>query len=117
MSDNHTYTAKEIIGVDVKNFSDEDLGKIEDIAISPEGSVEYVVLSHGGIMGTTLNDEQYAIPYDTLIWDDNEECIRIDISTEFIEETAGFDKENRPDLADVRFKDEVDIHYPKAHSQ
>jgi sporulation protein YlmC with PRC-barrel domain len=116
MSNNYTFTAKQVIDKKVKNFSDKDLGKIEDVAINPTGVVEYAILSANGIFGTTLNDKEFAVPYKTLIWDNEENCLRIDVSEDFIENAPGFDQDNRPDFADDRFKEEVSKYYTNVKS-
>src|ERR1700683_5784484 len=54
---------KTVIGSDVVNAQNEDLGKIEDIVLDAgAGRIAYAVLSFGGFLG--MGDKYFAIPWD-----------------------------------------------------
>jgi hypothetical protein len=44
-----------ILGADVRNLRDEDLGDIEDVLLGDEGNIEYVLVSRGGFFGIGEN--------------------------------------------------------------
>ncbi len=56
--------AEEIIGGDLRNLRDEDLGDIEDVVIGPDGSIRYAIVSSGGFLG--LGDDEVPVPWDQL---------------------------------------------------
>src|SRR5512143_1587126 len=54
--------AKDFIGAKVVNERGEQLGKIEDVVLTPDrGGINYVVLSHGGVWGVA--DKYFAVPW------------------------------------------------------
>ena len=83
---NIVLSASSLEGDKVKNAQGEDLGNVKDIMINTErGQVQYYVLSFGGILG--MGDKLFAIP---------PQAIAVD---------------NRPNMADEAFRDEVYAHY------
>ena len=56
---------EDIIGADVRNAQDKDLGDVKDVAINPEsGDVQYLVVSSGGFFG--IGDEDVIVPWEHL---------------------------------------------------
>ena len=57
--------ASDIIGKDVRNAQDEDLGKVQDLIVSLEhGTVPYAVITHGGAVG--IGRTKTAVPLSSL---------------------------------------------------
>ena len=57
--------ASDIIGKDVRNPQDEDLGKVQDLIVSLQaGSVPYAVIAHGGAVG--IGRTKTAVPISAL---------------------------------------------------
>ena len=60
--------ADTLVGNDVYNLQDEDLGDIKEIMLDMRsGKVNYAVLSFGGFLG--LGDKLFAVPWDALTLD------------------------------------------------
>lgn len=103
-------SASSINGNSVRNGSGEDLGKIEDLMINTQsGSVEYAVLSFGGILG--IGDKLFAVPMQALAVDADEEEFVLHESKERLEDAPGFDKDNWPDTADDKWQQQVRAYY------
>jgi hypothetical protein len=62
------YRASTVIGSNVVNDTNETIGKIDDLLVSPDGKRPYVVLSIGGFLG--MGTQLLAVPYDTLLFVD-----------------------------------------------
>jgi hypothetical protein len=62
------YRASAVIGRNVVNDTDETIGKIDDLLVSPDGKRPYVVLSIGGFLG--IGTHLLVVPYDTLLFVD-----------------------------------------------
>ena len=58
------YRASKVIGSSVTNDTNETIGKIDDLLVSPDGKEPYAVLSIGGFLG--VGTHLVAVPYDNL---------------------------------------------------
>ena len=89
----------EIVGVNVKNYANEDLGEITEVMLDKlTGQVAYVVLESGTFLG--MGGKLFALPWNALHYDDTKECFKIDIDKEALKKSPGFDKDHYPDMAD-----------------
>lgn len=83
----------------VKNLQGEDLGEIEEFMIDLDsGRIAYAVLSFGGFLG--FGDKLFAIPWEALTVDADEECFVLDVDKQTLEDAPGFDKDNWPSTAE-----------------
>jgi sporulation protein YlmC with PRC-barrel domain len=100
----------DIIGMQVRNAENKDLGTIEDLAIDRRtGHVRYAVLSFGGMLG--LGDKWFAIPWHALTRDPQKEALTLEIDKERLSKADGFDKDKWPDMADQRWAADVHRQY------
>lgn len=107
-------SANTLTGDRVVNRQGENLGKIEDIMLdTTNGTVAYAVLSFGGILG--IGDKLFAIPWEALQLDPVNKQFVLDIDKERLESAPGFDKDHWPDMADLRWSDEVRSFYGRLH--
>ena len=58
------YRASKVVGSSVVNDTDETIGKIDDLLVSPDGKQPFAVLSIGGFLG--VGTHLVVVPYDTL---------------------------------------------------
>ncbi len=99
-----------LVGNDVKNTQGEDLGKVEDFVINTnDADVEYAVVSFGGFLG--LGDKLFAVPLQAMELDRDDHCFRMHCDKEKLENAPGFDKDNWPNFADTRFREQIYGHY------
>jgi hypothetical protein len=83
----------------VRNRMNEDVGAIKEIMIDvPSGRVAYVVLSVGGFLG--MGDRLFAIPWESLVLDEDRKCFILDVDKSQLDNAPGFDKSNWPDMAE-----------------
>ena len=73
------------------------------------GKIEYAVLSFGGFLG--VGDKYFAVPFNQLQVDFENECMILDVDKERLENAPGFDKEDWPDFANPSFRNSVDSYY------
>lgn len=103
-------SATSLEGNKVVNQSGEDIGKIEDLMIdTSKGSVDYAVLSFGGIMG--IGDKLFAVPMERISIDTEKKCCVFNIEKEKLEKAPGFDKDNWPNTADARWQSSIADYY------
>ena len=102
--------ASTLTGDKVVNAAGEDLGKIDEIMLdTPTGRVAYAVLSFGGFLG--MGDKLFAIPWDQLSLDENNEHFVLNVDRAKLEQAPGFDKDNWPDMADHSWGSKIYSYY------
>jgi sporulation protein YlmC with PRC-barrel domain len=99
--------ADTLIGNDVQNRQDEDLGDVKEIMLDVRtGRIAYAVLSFGGVLG--MGDKLFAVPWNAMALDTDKKCFVLDIDKETLKSAPGFDKDAWPRFADTRWG--ADIH-------
>jgi sporulation protein YlmC with PRC-barrel domain len=89
--------ASDLMGFNVVNAQDEDLGEIEDLVIGFDShQIRYGVLSFGGFLG--LGEEWVAVPLHMMTLTPAEEEVILDVTPETIEAAPRFTDDEWPDL-------------------
>lgn len=105
-----TMGAATLIGNDVYNTKEEDLGDIKEIMLDVNtGRVNYAVLSFGGFLG--MREELFAVPWSALKLDPVNERFILNVEKERLKNVLGFDKDNWPDMADQSWREEIHAYY------
>ncbi len=102
--------ANTLIGNDVFNRKDDDLGDIEEIMLDMRsGRVAYAVLSFGGFLG--MGDKLFAVPWQALTLDTMNKRFTLDVDKDRLTGAPGFDKDAWPDMADANWARDVHAYY------
>jgi len=102
--------ASKVIGADVHNKANEDVGKITDlVADTSTGKINYAVLSYGGFMG--MGDKLFAVPMDSLATKADDDKFVLDVTKDHLKNAPGFDKNSWPDFASTDFQKGVNEFY------
>jgi sporulation protein YlmC with PRC-barrel domain len=102
--------ADTLIGDDVYNLKDEDLGDIKEIMLDiNSGRIAYAVLSFGGFLG--IADKLFAVPWSALRLDTANKRFLLDIDKERLESAPGFNKDDWPDMADATWQNTINSYY------
>jgi sporulation protein YlmC with PRC-barrel domain len=102
--------ADTLMGEDVYNRQEEDLGDIKEIMIDMQsGRIAYAVLSFGGLLG--MGDKLFAVPWQALELDTANKRFILDVSKDRLESAPGFDKDRWPDMASSEFTSQVHTFY------
>lgn len=105
-----TLSTSTLTGDDVVNAEGEDLGTIEDFMIDLQnGRVDYAVLSFGGFLG--MGDKLFAIPFELIDVDFENERVSLDVDRETLEGAPGFDKDDWPDTSDEGWHTRIHDHW------
>ncbi len=105
--------ADTLIGDDVYNHSEEDLGDIKEIMLDMRsGEVAYAVLSFGGVLG--MGEKLFAVPWQSLTLDTVNKRFLLDIDKEQLKNAPGFDKDSWPDMANDDWKNDINAFYGSA---
>jgi sporulation protein YlmC with PRC-barrel domain len=101
---------KTVIGSNVVNTQNEDLGKIEDLVLDAgAGRIAYAVLSFGGFLG--MGDKYFAIPWNAFRFNLTEKRAVLNVDKKLLEDAPGFDKDNWPNMADSVWGSSIYKHY------
>lgn len=106
----HLMGANTLIGNDVYNHKDEDLGDIKEIMLHVRsGKVIYAVLSFGGILG--LGEKLFAVPWAALTLDTKNKRFILKVEKDTLKDAPGFDKDNWPNMADTSWTKKIHSYY------
>ncbi|ANK82257.1 MAG: hypothetical protein TEF_16770 [Rhizobiales bacterium NRL2] len=83
--------AEMLLGADVVNMQDEDLGAVEDVILNSKGNPSYVLISHGGLFG--IGDNLTPVSIGQLKKIQGEDTLVLDIAEERFEEAPEYDEE------------------------
>jgi sporulation protein YlmC with PRC-barrel domain len=102
--------AETLLGNDVYNKKDEDLGDIKEIMLDMEtGRISYAVLSFGGFLG--LGEKLFAVPWGALTLDTEQKRFVLDVARESLDGAPGFNKNDWPDMADPIWQKNIHAYY------
>lgn len=102
--------ADTLIGDDVYNHQDEDLGDIKEIMLDVNsGRIAYAVLAFGGVFG--IGEKLFAVPWSALKLDTENKRFLLDQAKERLESAPGFNKDNWPDMADPTWQNTINSYY------
>ncbi|QHE85188.1 PRC-barrel domain-containing protein [Hydrogenophaga sp. BPS33] len=106
----HLMGANTLVGNDVANTQDENLGDIKEIMLDMRsGRVAYAVLSFGGFLG--MGEKLFAVPWAALKLDTVNKRFVLDASKDRLKDAPGFDKDNWPDMADTTWEKGIHDYY------
>jgi sporulation protein YlmC with PRC-barrel domain len=99
-----------LMGEDVVNRTDDDLGDIKEIMIDMRtGEVAYAVLSFGGMLG--IGTKLFAVPWQALQLDTINKRFVLDVSKDRLESAPGFDPDSWPDMSDATWTSQIHNFY------
>jgi sporulation protein YlmC with PRC-barrel domain len=102
--------ADTLIGNDVYNHDEEDIGDIKEIMLDvATGEISYAVLSFGSFLG--LGEKLFAVPWSALKLDTENKRFLLNVSKERLQNAPGFDKDDWPDLADPTLANDIHSYY------
>jgi hyperosmotically inducible protein len=102
--------ASDLIGMIVKNYQDEKLGKVEDLAVDVEsGRIVQVILSTGGFIG--IGDTLTAVPPGALHHDIAHKVLHLDADKEKLKSTPKFEMSKWAECCDSEHLSGVYRHY------
>jgi sporulation protein YlmC with PRC-barrel domain len=107
--------ADTLLGNDVYNASDENLGNIKEFMIDMQsGRIVYAVLSFGGFLG--MGDRLFAVPWRALELDTVNKRFLLHVTKEKLKNAPGFDKDHWPSMAETSWVTDVHSFYGVSRS-
>lgn len=106
-------TASKLIGADVRNMQNDDLGEVDDVALAPgSNSASYLIVSHGGFLG--IGEDQIAVPMSSVkVTAEGEPVVVLNMTEEQLEKAPSFKRDEN----NVLEKDEWRMKNDKFFSQ
>ncbi|CAN5502023.1 hypothetical protein BH11PSE11_BH11PSE11_13800 [soil metagenome] len=102
--------ADNLIGEEVYNEQDEDLGDIKEIMLDMRnGRVAYAVLSFIGTFGA--GEKLFAVPWNALELDSINKRFVLHVEKQRLENAPGFNPDDWPDMADENWVTEIHSYY------
>lgn len=120
------YRASQLVGLEVENHNDDDVGEIHDLVMDSQGKTRYVAVSAGGFLG--IGDRLFALPYDTITFmdedaDEHEDdeleadtdlddtVAVVQIGRDQLKNAEGFSQDGWPNMADPMWREKNDRGY------
>ncbi len=89
--------ASKLIGMQVRNSKNENLGKISDLVLDQKsGKVAYAAMSIGGVLG--VGDKLVAVPFEAFTPNPGQDGLVLNIEKQRLQQAPGFSQNNWPDL-------------------
>jgi sporulation protein YlmC with PRC-barrel domain len=102
--------ASELLGKDIKNREDKDMGDISELALDLRtGRVAYAIVSFGGFLG--IGDKLVAVPFQVLQPSGDGKYLVLDVPKEKLETAPRFDKGEWPDMDDENWGRQIHTFY------
>lgn len=102
--------ADTLIGDDVYNHNDEELGDIKEIMLDMRtGQIAYAVLSFGGMLG--MGEKLFAVPWERLTLDPVNKRFLLNVEKGQLKDAPGFDKNNWPDMGSDAWNQQMEAFY------
>ena len=102
--------ADTLMGNDVYNSDDEDLGDIKEFMIDmASGRIACAVLSFGGLLG--MGDKLFTAPWRALTLDTENKRFTLNVPQDRLKDAPGFDKNTWPSMADKAWASGVHSFY------
>ena len=99
-----------LMGNDVYNRQDEDLGDIKEIMLDVQtGRISYAVLSFGGLLG--MGEKLFAVPWEALTLDTDNKRFTLNVPKGQLDSAPGFDKNNWPNMSDQTWAKDIHAYY------
>jgi len=104
--------AAAVVGADVRNMKNEDLGEVQDVVMDPQsGNIAYAILAHGGFLG--IAEKQIAVPWKQLKVTDSGETpvFVLDVSEEVLDEAPSFEPDSWSEVDNAEWRRLNDTYY------
>ena len=99
-----------LMGNDVYNRQDEDLGDIKEIMLDVQtGRISYAVLSYGGLLG--MGEKLFAVPWEALTLDTDNKRFTLNVPKDQLDSAPGFDKDSWPNMSDQTWAKDIHDYY------
>jgi sporulation protein YlmC with PRC-barrel domain len=102
--------ADTLIGDNVVNGSEEDLGEIKEIMLDMNtGQVAYAVLAFGGFLG--MGEKLFAVPWQALHLDTTNKRFVLNVDKDRLKTAPGFNADAWPDMGDISWANQIHSFY------
>ncbi len=102
--------ASKLIGTDVRNTQNENLGEIKDLVVDVNsGRVHYAVLSFGGFLG--VGDKLFAYPVSVFTPATDGDKLLLNVDKAKLKAAPGFESKRYPEWNDAKYSGEVDRYF------
>lgn len=98
MENNGIVKSGSIIGKNVKNPENENLGEIAEVVLDMQsGHVSYLVLDFGGFLG--FGNKYFAVPWNLFVYNNKDDFFILNADKQRLKDAPGFNKDNWPNFA------------------
>jgi len=104
------HKADDLMGKNVVSQDGEELGSIDNLVISENGQVEYIILSRGGVLG--VGGDMIPVPWDAAnLQKDQDDQLRADLTEQQLEGAPSFDGDNWAQISSPEYEQQVHSYF------
>lgn len=96
---------EQLLNAHVVNHQGEELGEIEELVLNGDGAIQYVVISHGGVLD--LGDKVVAVPWNQTRLAVDDDHVVMDLTRAELVKAPSFEKDQWPDMNSDTWKAQV----------
>jgi hypothetical protein len=101
------WRASKLVGENVRDAENKNIGKIEDLMLDSNGRVSFAVMSFGGFLG--VGDKLFAVPWTAMRFEhkgNDVTAVHLDVSKDTLEKAPSFARDKWPDSADPQWSEQ-----------
>lgn len=108
----HLMRAKILIGSEIRNLKDEELGKVEDIVLNPDKrDIRYILVSRGGFLG--IGGKWVAIRWNDLRATEDHELYVLDVAPTALDDAPSVERRTFAKTADPEWQRSLDQYWDR----
>ncbi len=100
--------ASQIMGINVNDQQGNSVGTVEDLILSDQGDIEYLVLARGGVFG--IGGNMVPVPWQ-MVSAEGADALKLNIDQERLENAPSFSKSDWNQMAPADFDQQVRGYY------
>ena len=105
----HNKRISELMGKEVKSRDGKSIGTVSDIVVNDKGKANYLILSHGGILG--LGEDLVPIPWQAVNISREGGDLMVNIDPNMMEKAPNFADNDWPDFNETQWQKDVRGYY------
>jgi len=104
------FSGDSLIGMDIKNYQNEDIGQVNDVILTPAGNqVAFIVAEYGGVAG--IGAKLVPVPWQAVQFAPNADNLLFNMDKQRLDAAPSFSDDNWPNFTDTNYINQIHQYY------